>query len=66
VLLTTFVAAYTLVHLLSWALVRYRLPIDGVLVIFAGLAVARLFEGVRKLGPTPTGVSRQSSSASPM
>jgi 4-amino-4-deoxy-L-arabinose transferase-like glycosyltransferase len=41
-LLLLFVAAYVLVHLLSWALIRYRLPVDGILVIFAGLGLATL------------------------
>lgn len=40
-LLYAYAAAYTLVHLLSWALIRYRLPIDAILLIFAGLAFAR-------------------------
>lgn len=38
-LLLLFVLVYTGVHLLSWALVRYRLPVDAVLLIFAGLGV---------------------------
>jgi hypothetical protein len=37
-----FVGLYTLVHLLSWALIRYRLPVDAVLLVFAGLACDRL------------------------
>lgn len=40
-LLYGYAAAYTLVHLLSWALIRYRLPIDAILLLFAGLALAR-------------------------
>ncbi len=38
-----FLGAYTLIHLLSWALIRYRLPVDAVLMVFAGLACDRLF-----------------------
>lgn len=38
-----FLVIYTLIHLLSWALIRYRLPVDAVLVIFAGLAVADIY-----------------------
>lgn len=34
---TLYAGAYVLLHLLSWALVRYRLPVDGVLLVFAGL-----------------------------
>jgi hypothetical protein len=37
-LLLLFMALYTAVHLLSWALVRYRLPVDAILLIYAGLA----------------------------
>ena len=41
-LLYLFVAVYTLIHLLSWALVRYRLPVDAVLIVFAAVAVREL------------------------
>ena len=41
-LLWLFVAVYSAIHLLSWSLIRYRLPVDAVLVIFAGLAVIEL------------------------
>ncbi len=37
-LLLLFAALYTAVHLLSWALVRYRLPVDAILLVYAGLA----------------------------
>jgi len=37
-LLLIFAGLYTLVHLLSWSLVRYRLPVDAILLIYAGLA----------------------------
>jgi hypothetical protein len=42
-----FFALYTAMHLASWAHIRYRLPTDAVLVIFAGLALVRL---AQKLG----------------
>jgi 4-amino-4-deoxy-L-arabinose transferase-like glycosyltransferase len=42
-ILTLFVIIYTVVHLLSWALIRYRLPIDAVLLVFAGLAVSEVW-----------------------
>ena len=45
--LMLFAAAYAKVHLLSWALIRYRLPIDAVLLVFAAVAVERL---LRRLG----------------
>lgn len=35
-LLLLFALLYTGIHLLSWALIRYRLPVDAVLLIFAG------------------------------
>lgn len=42
VLLWLFMAVYTLIHLLTWALIRYRLPIDAVLVIFAATGIVDL------------------------
>lgn len=38
-LLYLFILVYTLIHLLSWALIRYRLPVDAVLILFGGLAL---------------------------
>ncbi len=35
-LLLLFALVYTAVHILSWALVRYRLPVDAVMLVFAG------------------------------
>ena len=35
-LLTLYMVFYSMIHPLSWALIRYRLPVDAVLVIFAG------------------------------
>ena len=34
-LLSTFVILYSLIHILSWSLIRYRLPVDAILIIFA-------------------------------
>ena len=42
VLLVLFVLSYTAVHLFSWALIRYRLPVDAVLLIFAAYGIKRL------------------------
>jgi len=39
-LLVLFGVVFSLVHLLSWALTRYRLPVDAVGLVFAGRAVA--------------------------
>ena len=38
-----FMLVYSAIHLLSWAYVRYRLPVDTLLVIFAALAFYDLF-----------------------
>lgn len=43
-LLHLFIVVYTVIHLLTWALIRYRLPVDAVLVLFAGLALVDLYE----------------------
>ena len=37
-----FAAVYTAMHVLSWAVVLYRLPVDAAMMPFAGLAVAVL------------------------
>lgn len=44
--LYAFVLVYTVIHLLSWALIRYRLPIDAVLIVFAGLGIADVTQRV--------------------
>jgi hypothetical protein len=41
-LLYAFMGTYTLIHLLSWAQIRYRLPVDAVLLLFAAIAMADL------------------------
>jgi 4-amino-4-deoxy-L-arabinose transferase-like glycosyltransferase len=38
-LLLLFIIVYSGIHILTWALIRYRLPVDAVLLIFAGLAL---------------------------
>ena len=40
--LYSFMAIHTGVHLLSWPAPRYRLPVDAVLMVFAGLALLEL------------------------
>ena len=37
-LLVLFVLVYTGIHVLTWTLIRYRLPVDAVLLVFAGVA----------------------------
>jgi hypothetical protein len=41
-ILYLFMVTYTGIHLLSWALIRYRLPVDAVLILFAALALMRI------------------------
>lgn len=48
-LLWLYMISYTAVHLASWANVRYRLPVDAILLPFAGLALATLWQ---RLAPT--------------
>jgi hypothetical protein len=43
-LLYVFILFYTLIHLLSWALIRYRLPVDAVLLLFAGWAAIDIYK----------------------
>jgi len=43
-----FIVVYCGIHLLTWAGIRYRLPVDAVLVPFAGLAVVDLVGRVRR------------------
>ena len=40
--LYAFILFYTVLHLLTWSMIRYRLPIDAVLLLFAALAIAKL------------------------
>ena len=37
-----FIIIYTTIHLLSWALIRYRLHVDAVLIIFASAALVKV------------------------
>jgi hypothetical protein len=41
-LLGLFVVVYTGIHLATWTLIRYRLPVDVVLLLFAAFGVAHL------------------------
>ena len=50
-LLFLFAAFYTILHLLTWAMVRYRLPVDAALIPLAALAVVDLFQRVRAAIP---------------
>lgn len=44
VLILGFIVVYTAIHLLTWTLIRYRLPLDVLFLIFAALAIQRLAE----------------------
>jgi hypothetical protein len=39
ILLWLFCMVYTGIHLLTWALIRYRLPVDAVLIFFAAIGI---------------------------
>jgi hypothetical protein len=45
VLLYLFAAVYTMIHLMVWTLIRYRLPVDSVLLVFAALGLVALTHG---------------------
>lgn len=45
-LLLGFVVLYTLLHLMTWTLVRYRLPVDAVLVLFAAVGLVWAFDSL--------------------
>jgi 4-amino-4-deoxy-L-arabinose transferase-like glycosyltransferase len=49
-LLLIFALVYTSIHVLSWALIRYRLPVDAVLIVFAAPAVVELSRRVLNQG----------------
>ena len=55
-----FVLVYAGIHLLSWALVRYRLPIDAVMLIFASKAVVEMVAWLRaRVRVLPSGSAKQ-------
>lgn len=43
-LLFLFMSFYTAIHMLTWTLIRYRLPVDAVLILFAGYGIADLVQ----------------------
>ncbi len=47
-LLMLFALVYSGVHILTWTLIRYRLPVDAVLIPFAGLAVLDVAERITR------------------
>jgi hypothetical protein len=57
-ILYLFILTYTGIHLLTWTLIRYRLPVDAVLLVFAGMALvdlqARVVQRFAKALPQPS------------
>ena len=47
-LLILFTLVYSGVHILTWTLIRYRLPVDAVLIPFAGLALLDIAERITR------------------
>jgi hypothetical protein len=60
-LILIFAAGYTIIHLLTWTLIRYRLPVDALLISFAGLALSVM--SARLLDLVPSGRFRLESLA---
>jgi hypothetical protein len=53
-ILYLFIIIYTAIHLMSWTLIRYRLPVDAFLIIFAAVALNSLAKYVgQKLRMNP-------------
>jgi hypothetical protein len=55
VLMYLFIVVYSGIHVLSWTGIRYRLPVDTVLVIFAAIGIADLYERWTRRGKRPMG-----------
>ena len=47
-LMCMFILIYSAIHLLTWALIRYRLPVDAVMIIFSGFALNDLYQRLHK------------------
>lgn len=43
-LLLLFVVVYSGIHILTWTLIRYRLPVDAVLIVFSTLAFSDIYQ----------------------
>ncbi len=44
-----FIIVYTGIHLLSWTQIRYRLPVDAILIVFAAIGIVGLADFLRPL-----------------
>ncbi len=49
-LLVMFMVLYSAVHILTWTLVRYRLPVDAVGLVFAGYVLVEIDQKVFHFG----------------
>ena len=47
--LFVFVGIYTAIHLLSWALIRYRLPVDAIFLLFASYGILDIVKRALKI-----------------
>lgn len=47
-LLLLFILVYSLIHVFTWTLIRYRLPVDAVLVLFAAVGFSDLIEIIQQ------------------
>jgi len=45
-LVLLFVVIYSAIHILSWALIRYRLPVDATLIPFAAIGIVDIYRRV--------------------
>jgi len=61
-LLVLFMLVYTGIHLASWTLIRYRLPVDAVLLLFAGVGLVDLAQRLRIGIPMPVQAGKFKSS----
>jgi hypothetical protein len=50
ILLFLFIGFYSLLHFLSWTLIRYRLPVDSLLIIFSVLGIINIYNCLRYFG----------------
>jgi hypothetical protein len=50
-LMALFGIVYSGIHILTWTLIRYRLPVDAVLIPFAALALVELAQRLWKPRP---------------
>jgi hypothetical protein len=56
-LLITFMLVYIGVHLATWALIRYRLPVDAVLLFYAALGITTILSRFPKISSALTPAS---------